>query len=195
MRASRRRFLQLSTAVSAVQLKIPSVVSAQALPVSVSAALVEAGSGPGLRFAKRCRRSGVEVHEIRDDVTPVWYRILDLQWREAPAAIAGLTRWPALFCLDVLARQHSLRVVHHVIHRTADSAPVTHEVVGPSFGCSASELRAAESVWPEIVAARLVSIPPVAQAPAFRRNYMPAADDDLPTSLHSWVIAPVSING
>jgi len=130
---SRRRFLQLGAAVTVFQPNLRGALARRAPgdfdATGFDAAVVEGGSVPCLRFGEQCRRLGVDVHEIRDDVTALWFRTLDKLWRDHPAAVAGMTRWPALFCLAELARQYGLRVVHHEIHRSNEGMDVSREMV------------------------------------------------------------------
>jgi len=176
-------------------LRISAASTAQQPADFAVAALVEAGSAPGARFGNRCRRNGVAVHRIHDDVTSIWYRHLDQQWRERPFAIAGLTRWPALFCLDELAREHRLSVVHHCVHAAASFAQPVHETVRSPVRCRAADLRCARSGWPELVADTLARMPLRRSARVARFAWMPRARDDDMTTLHSWIIAPASHHG
>ena len=192
IKASRRRFLQYSAALTAIPLAGRAEHACEA-PSQVAAAVVEAGSAPCLRFGERCLDGGVVVHEIRDDVTTLWYRHLEPQWRGAPAAIVGMTRWPALFCLEELARQHGLRVVHHSVHRPGAHADTVHEAVHSAARVN-SQRRAADDAWPETVANALARVVLLPRQRAAARTYMPKAHDDDVRTLHSWVIAPVTLH-
>jgi hypothetical protein len=53
---------------------------------------------------------------MEGDITALWYHDLYARLRTGPIAMAGLTLNGALFCLDVLARNHGMRVVFRQEH-------------------------------------------------------------------------------
>ena len=72
-----------------------------------------------LRFSKsrelgnRARASGISTYGIEGDITDLWYQDLYFRWKQGPAAIAGLTEPPAIFCLERFAWDAGqMRVVH-----------------------------------------------------------------------------------
>jgi hypothetical protein len=65
---------------------------------------------PGRTFVRDAAARGWTARAIRGDVTELWYRELEPQWRQGPAAIAGVTTADALFCLEMLARDRGLRL-------------------------------------------------------------------------------------
>jgi hypothetical protein len=68
-------------------------------------------------FGEDAQARGQIVHAFDGDITNVWYHDLHPRWRQGRAAIAGLTAHGALFCLDHLARDARMRVVHRAEHR------------------------------------------------------------------------------
>lgn len=64
------------------------------------------------RFGETARRLGSLVLPIRADVTELWSSQLYPLWRQAPAPVAGITAYAAMFCLERLAWDHGLRMVH-----------------------------------------------------------------------------------
>ncbi|HVY82031.1 MAG TPA: hypothetical protein VG994_13665 [Steroidobacteraceae bacterium] len=68
-------------------------------------------------FGREAMMRGETVHAFDGDVTDIWYHDLYHRWREGRAAIAGLTTYGALFCLQELARDARMRVIHSVEHR------------------------------------------------------------------------------
>ncbi len=64
------------------------------------------------RFGETMHRRGLAVHAIRGDVTAVWYSYLHPLWKRTPAPVAGLTAYAAMFCLERLAWDHGLRMIH-----------------------------------------------------------------------------------
>jgi hypothetical protein len=66
-----------------------------------------------IHFGRAAEREGFAVRPMRGDVTRIWYDELDPLWKRQPRPIAGLTAYAALFCLERLARDRGMRVVHH----------------------------------------------------------------------------------
>jgi hypothetical protein len=60
---------------------------------------------------------GETVHAFDGDVTDIWYHDLYHRWQRGRAPIAGLTTYGAMFCLEHLARDVRMRLVHRVEHR------------------------------------------------------------------------------
>jgi hypothetical protein len=65
------------------------------------------------RFAVSVRSIPAPVHPIRGDVTQLWYSQLQPLWKRAPVAIAGLTTYAVMFCLEQLARDQQLRMIRY----------------------------------------------------------------------------------
>src|SRR5262245_6808370 len=62
-------------------------------------------------------RASAATHAIADgDITQVWLDHVGPAWQRGPAAIAGVTARPALFCLEQFALSSGLRVVFHAEH-------------------------------------------------------------------------------
>ena len=66
----------------------------------------------GRQFAKSSEARGIATRPIANDVTSLWYSELHPLWKQQPVAIAGLTTYGALFCLERLAWDHGMRVLH-----------------------------------------------------------------------------------
>jgi len=81
------------------------------------------------RFAGIARQRGVRTRGVRGDVTDLWYHELRPLWSRGAAAIAGVTAYGALFCLERLAWDHRMRVVHHGIHTDVANRPTLHSWV------------------------------------------------------------------
>jgi len=78
--------------------------------------LVDQRFAPARAFGREAERRGHIVQAFNGDVTDVWYHDLYHRWRNGRAAIAGLTTYSALFCLQELARDARMRVIHRVEH-------------------------------------------------------------------------------
>jgi len=61
--------------------------------------------------AARSAANGVETAAFDGDLTNLWYDQLDLRWRRAPMALAGVTTESGLFVLETLAVDRGMRVV------------------------------------------------------------------------------------
>ena len=66
----------------------------------------------GRQFASSSEASGIAIRPIANDVTSLWYSELHPLWKQQPVAIAGLTTYGPLFCLERLAWDHGMRVLH-----------------------------------------------------------------------------------
>ncbi|OFV92855.1 MAG: hypothetical protein A3G76_01205 [Acidobacteria bacterium RIFCSPLOWO2_12_FULL_65_11] len=67
-------------------------------------------------FAEQARRLGLATQAIAGDVTGLWFKDLDLRWREDKVPIVGLTTDAALFCLEQFAHTRQMRVVYRAEH-------------------------------------------------------------------------------
>src|SRR5438045_1963620 len=105
MMANRREFLQMSLVASALpSLAVPSFGRQRQEPLQAWGVVAETTSPLGTAFRSEATALGLPVHEIRDDITDLWYHELSLRWKEAPAVLAGVTLSTSLFCLETLAR-------------------------------------------------------------------------------------------
>jgi hypothetical protein len=66
----------------------------------------------GRQFASSSEARGIATRPIANDVTSLWYSELHPLWKQQPVAIAGLTTYGPLFCLERLAWDHGIRVLH-----------------------------------------------------------------------------------
>jgi hypothetical protein len=76
----------------------------------------------GRRFARSSATRGIATRPIAGDVTSLWYSELHPLWKQRPVAIAGLTTYGPLFCLERLAWDHGMRVLHRQEHDARDAA-------------------------------------------------------------------------
>jgi hypothetical protein len=66
----------------------------------------------GRQFASSSEARGIATRPIANDVTSLWYSELHPLWKQQPVAIAGVTAYGALFCLERLAWDRGMRVLH-----------------------------------------------------------------------------------
>jgi hypothetical protein len=194
---NRREFIQAGIAVTAAAsvtgASAQAETAATAPPHRIHKVIYDRRFAEPVRFARAAESLGLEAHAITGDMTALWYGELDGLWRKEPVAIAGMTRHGPMFCLDLLARDHGMRLVYQVEHQIA-CAEVRHAVFGSLSSLRRSgELTRSGAAWPEHMAG-LVAGTPV--EPALRGGVgvvtrTPAAGA-AEEPLFTWVIAPVS---
>jgi hypothetical protein len=84
-------------------------------------------------FAAAAASAGRTTAAIRGDVTALWFDDLRLRWATPGGAIAGMTTFSSLFCLEQLAKDHWMRVIVRAEHARIDaaaSARRVHSIVG-----------------------------------------------------------------
>ncbi|MBX5461628.1 MAG: hypothetical protein IRZ28_11130 [Steroidobacteraceae bacterium] len=82
-------------------------------------------------FGRYARQLGYPAQAFAGDITHVWFHDLHPRWRQGPAAISGLTAHGALFCLEHLARDVRMRVIHRAEHRYAGHEPLYSWIIAP----------------------------------------------------------------
>jgi hypothetical protein len=115
---TRRDFLQmaLTAPVLPVSLRLPSSdrradsLAAHAHPGSLYTVLCDERFGESVAFAEEMARHGTSVTRFRGDITDFWYRDLSQRWKADPVAIAGVTTYGPLFCLERWGWDHGLRI-------------------------------------------------------------------------------------
>ena len=187
--ATRREFLQAGIAASAL-----SLTSSAHIVSAASDSDPVAGQRPGRRplygvifdhryqesvaFGAEAEALGYQIHGIGGDITDLWYKHLSVRWKTGPAAIAGLTDEPALFCLERLAWDYQMRVVYQAAHDRRPGGAVT-----------------ASRNWPRELARTFANHTSDADAlrigggPPFVMGSTAVSDGD-PEPLVSWIIAP-----
>jgi hypothetical protein len=123
---SRREFLQIGLA-GGVLLPLATPWTLSAAPIPFYKAIVDERFPAAVAFARDWSQHGVPIHQIRGDVTALWYHDLHFQWHTGPTHIAGVTTSESLFCLEMLARDAGHRVTER---RVLDEGLVSW-VIGP----------------------------------------------------------------
>jgi hypothetical protein len=72
---------------------------------------------PARAFGNDARYRGMAVQGFAGDITDVWFHDLYPRWKQGRAAVAGLTTNGVLFCLEHLARDARMRLVHRSEHK------------------------------------------------------------------------------
>jgi hypothetical protein len=197
---NRREFLQIGIAASALPFAAQAALASEPLgwfsaaaasAVPLYKAVYDSRFAPSVAFARRAEALGVAMHAIEGDMTRFWYDDLYHRWRDAPAAIAGLTAHGPMFCLERLAWDQGMRVVFRAEHAPVAGA-LEHRVAGPIAMLDDARSAAAERAW----GSRFADL--VTRCPSGRAELgsfaacgpdagAPAADDE---PLYTWVIAP-----
>jgi hypothetical protein len=186
--SNRREFLQISLAASAWPvLAAPDPVrDKQVRPACV---VVEATSPLSRTFRDEAARFGLQVREIKDDITDLWYHEFSLRWPEAPAVVAGVTLSTSLFCLETLAQDHQMRVWFRATHNDLPKGYVEHVVSGPDW-----MVQQAAAFGPDwaVEFARLVSALPLAASRRSEKRIVEPVEarSSEPGPMVSWIIAP-----
>jgi hypothetical protein len=150
-------------------------------PFKLHIAIFDRRFAAGRRFAKSSEAHGISTRAIAGEVTSLWYSELHPLWKAAskdrsvqhPVAIAGLTTYGPLFCLERLAWDHGMRVLHRQEHDTRDAAwdatrPDTRDVAPDHAWDSAQDVATDQA-----------------------RDAAPAGTPGEPDQiLHTWIIAP-----
>lgn len=193
---NRRQFLGLGLAASVWPVVAPATASRSAREAlgspGIYKAVFDTRAAAGRRFAARMRACGVPARGISGDVTRVWYEDLALRWREAPAAIAGVTAPDTLFCLEQLAWDHRMRVVFRAERVVAADGATELRLEGPEHVlASAAGLGGSRLAEAEALAELAVQCPRAALVPEPRSTRRVPARRGVHDSWVAWAIAPV----
>jgi len=82
-------------------------------------------------FGRDAAWRGHAIQGFDGDITNVWYHDLHPRWQRGPAAIAGLTAHGALFCLERLAWDVRMRVVHRAEEKHEGHEPLYSWIIAP----------------------------------------------------------------
>jgi hypothetical protein len=158
--------------------------------------LIDDRHAEGRAFGSAFAARGALVYALSEgDLTALWRESIGPAWRQAPVVLAGLTRPPALFCLEQLGWALGRRVVFYAEHVVSANRPARHTFIrttstGPR--ANAAEWPKGSRPWPSELASLVALHAVVATGPR------PAPTDvDLAPSLPadaqlltSWIISP-----
>src|SRR5262245_37028402 len=140
-------------------------------------------------IAEHVGHLGVALSPVADDLMTLWYDDLDLKWRKAPMALAGVTLEDALFVLETFALDRGMHVVYRGQHSLVDNGRITHRLAGPA--ALIERLQPMPEDWESALAKALTECPLGAVETARAELVTPGAAlslRDMP--LYSWIIAP-----
>lgn len=196
---SRRDFLHITFAASvlplaagAVEGPVPAVsVRDRVDAVPLYKVLYDTRFPASVAFARRVAAQGVVTQAMAGDMTQFWYEDLYHRWARGPAAIAGLTGYGALFCLERLAWDQRMRVVFRAEHK-AVAGSIAHDFTGAPEILPVACRAAAEPAWAAAMADVVMQCPVGRAASATAQTVSADRGTRVPESepLFSWVIAP-----
>ena len=193
---NRRQFLGLGLAASALPLTAAAVGSfgaTAAQPLPLYKVLYDTRFTASVAFAERAVARGAAVQAMAGDMTSFWYDDLYHRWQHGPAAIAGLTAYGALFCLERLAWDQRLRVVWRAEHLVAADV-MQHRCQGQVSMLRLAEHAAGRDSWPAAMADVALQCPSMSEPSHAVAEIVTSPSVAVPAaeSLFSWVIGPVA---
>ena len=140
-------------------------------------------------IAEHVERLGIPLSPTADDLMTLWYDDLDLAWRKAPMALAGVTLADALFVLETFAHDRGMHVVYRGEHGLVENGRITHRFAGPA--ALIERLSPLPSAWEGEMASALTQCP-LGSPRIARAEHDPdgAALSLRDVPLYSWIIAP-----
>jgi hypothetical protein len=140
-------------------------------------------------IAEHMKSRGIALSPIADDLMTLWYDELDLAWRKAPMALAGVTLAETLFVLETFALDRGMHVVYRGEHGLVENGKIAHRFAGPEP--LIERLSPLPKQWEQALAAALTACP--LGAPEIARTELVSQGAvlslrDMP--LQSWIIAP-----
>lgn len=143
----------------------------------------------GAAMGEQAAGLGIAPAPIADDLMSLWYDDLDLRWRKAPMALAGVTMAEALFVLETFALDRDMHVVYRGEHSVVEQDRMTHRLAGPAAMLDA--LTPLPAAWEAALCGALAQCP-LGKPASASAEYVTAVTGlplrDVP--LYSWIIAP-----
>ena len=187
----RREFLQAAAVLTTAPLA-GRAFAGSGSAARLDAVVVDTRHAAARDFGRFAELAGAPRREVQGDITDLWQKELAPRWRQAPAALAGLTERPALFLLERLAWDQGLRVVFEAEHLPDGTGGMQHRIVQCADPALGRELAAAGADWPAVLAYALIAGSRAATRSALPSGAAMAAHLAEPVKLYSWIIAPRS---
>jgi len=187
---NRREFLQTAAALSAAPVASRAAFAGRRKPPIFDAVIIDSRHSEARDFGRHADLLGAALRTIAGDITNLWQNELLGNWKDVPAAVAGLTERPALFLLERLAWEHGLRVVFEAEHAPDGRGNAAHRVMRTADSGLALELQTAGGHWPTVLADALVAGTQVSTRDFRPSDAALATRSGEPTKLYSWIIAP-----
>lgn len=192
----RRTFVQSGLVLPAVSLAgitLPSGGRAAAPTLELERFIFDPRFDAAYEIAHRAATQGVKLSPVADNLMELWYDELDLLWKDAPQALAGVTLNEALFVLETLALDHRMRVVYRGEHSPAEDGRIRHKLAGPAALVARLAALPADADWQSELGLALAACPLGEPEPAEAELITRASGLTLrDETLYSWIIAPRS---
>src|SRR5688572_21209492 len=140
-------------------------------------------------IAEHVKRLGIRLSPVADDLMTLWYDELDLAWRKAPMALAGVTLADALFVLETFALDRGMHVVYRGEHGLVEDGRIVHRLAGPA--ALIDLLKPLPAEWESALATAITECPLGAPQTAHAELVSGGRELSLrDVPLYSWIIAP-----
>ncbi len=192
--ANRRDVLKAGAVLPAVSLAgapFASALGAAAQSLSLERFVFDVRFAEAGAIAEHVEHAGVHLSPVADDLMTLWYDELDLAWRKAPMALAGVTLADALFVLETFALDRGMHVVYRGEHGLVEDGRIVHRLAGPAR--LIERLSPLPEAWESAVATALTECPlgsPQTERAELVTGGAALSLRDAP--LYSWIIAPRS---
>jgi hypothetical protein len=186
---SRRTILRGAAALPFVSVPLTRALAAGSGSLALERFVFDVRFAESGAIAEQVERLGVALSPIADDLMTLWYDDLDLKWRKAPMALAGVTLEDALFVLETFALDRGMHVVYRGEHGLVEQGRITHRLAGPA--ALIERLEPLPTDWENALAKALTECPlgaPQTARAELVTDGAPLSLRDVP--LYSWIIAP-----
>jgi hypothetical protein len=189
---SRRNFLRGTAALPLVAAPFAHAFAAAGESLALECFVFDVRFAESGAIAGHVGHLGVALSPVADDLMTLWYDDLDLKWRKAPMALAGVTLADALFVLETFALDRGMHVVYRGEHGLVEDGRITHRLAGPAALIELLTPLPAE--WQSALAKALTACPLGALETARAELVSPGAALSLrDVPLYSWIIAPRTV--
>ena len=206
---NRRQFLKIGLATSTIPLAASASGTSAlgAFPADKTLpfykVIVDDRHEESIEFGKAMEERGYDTYLMKNgDLTEFWYEHLNAIWEKEPVAIAGLTKFGPLFCLEQLGRTYGARQVYRGDH-LYQQGKITHKLNGPekmlannnSFLSFGNEKLAGQTVAEMMLGCEAGTVAIVDSVCSEQVNHQSALTDALPEdNLVSWIVAPAQLS-
>jgi hypothetical protein len=193
--ANRREFIQACIAASSVPATTAFAWSPAVTGTSSSnffRTIFDERFPESVAFGLEMDRRGECARSIRGDITQLWFNDIDVQWKKEPVAIAGLTSFGPLFCLERWGWDAGLRVIFRAEH-SIGHGHVQHKFSGPPDVLTAAQARLSGADWATQMARLAIWCQHEICTPSeiSFNGHSGAIRNSEDEALVSWVIAPI----
>jgi hypothetical protein len=187
---NRREVLRAATTLPFAAAPLAHALAAATAPLRLERFVFDVRFAESGAIAEHMERLGVPLAPTADDLMSLWYDELDLAWRKAPMALAGVTLADALFVLETFALERGMHVVYRGEHGIVENERIAHGLAGPAQLLEQLS-PPVQAPWEGALAMALTQCP--LGSPAVARSQLETEGAALSlrdAPLHSWIIAP-----